>query len=178
MKKLFAFEGFLLLSGMVCGIIGYVVLPDELVLSLGEFLNGQMQNLRDVCSVQEAASRIVHANVLELLRVYLAGACLLGLPILVLLLFLKGFTFGFTGCFLLSHSFLLIIGRFFYLPVFAASAALAVRFSWMLLKSRTANTPRQLFEYSFVFVLLLLLALLVSYADGFCCARYLQELSA
>ena len=26
--------------------------------------------------------------------------------------------------------------------------------------------------------LLLLLALLVSYADGFCCARYLQELSA
>ena len=95
-------QGFLLISGMVCGIIGYAALPDELVLKLGDFLTGQMQNLRAVCSAEEAVGRIVRANSVELLRVYLAGLCILGVPILILLLYVKGFTFGFAGCFLIS----------------------------------------------------------------------------
>ncbi len=173
MKKLLAFEGFLLLSGMVCGIIGYVALPDELVLRLGEFLNGQMQNLAVACSVSEAAGRIVRANVLDVLRIYLAGICLLGVPVIIGLLFLTGFTFGFTGCFLAFHSVLLIAARMLYLPLLSVAAGIAIRFSWMMLQNRMQSPLRQLAEYTLVFVLLLLLVLAVSYIDGFFCARYL-----
>lgn len=173
MKKLFVFEGFLLISGVVFGIIGYFTIPDELIATLGEFLNGQMQNLAGVCSISEAALRIGRANVLELLRVYLTGICLLGVPILILLLFIKGFTFGFAGCFLVSHSFLLIITRFLCLPLFAAAAAIAIRFSWMMLQNRMQRPPGQLIEYTLAFLAMLVLVLAASLIDGFCCARYL-----
>ena len=173
MRKLFMMQGFLLISGMVCGIIGYAALPDELVLKLGDFLTGQMQNLRAVCSAEEAAGRIMRANCVELLRVYLAGLCIVGVPILILLLYVKGFTFGFTGCFLLSHSVLLLVSRLLYVMVFAAAAALAVRFSWILLQNRMQSRLRQLLEYSAVFLVLFLLILAASYVDGLCCARYL-----
>lgn len=178
MRKLFMMQGFLLISGMVCGIIGYAALPDELMLKLGDFLTGQMQNLRAVCSAEEAVGRIVRANSVELLRVYLAGLCILGVPILILLLYVKGFTFGFAGCFLLSHSVLLLVSRLLYVMVFAAATALAVRFSWILLQNRMQSLFRQLLEYSAVFLLLFLLILAASYVDGLCCARYLAGFTA
>ena len=173
MRKLFMMQGFLLISGMVCGIIGYAALPDELVLKLGNFLTGQMQNLRAVCSAEEAAGRIARANSVELLRVYLVGLCIVGVPILILLLYVKGFTFGFTGCFLLSHSVLLLVSRLLYVMVFTAAVAAAMRFSWILLQNRMQSLLRQLLQYSAVFLLLFLLILAASYVDGLCCARYL-----
>ena len=178
MRKLFMMQGFLLISGMVCGIIGYAALPDELVLKLGDFLTGQMQNLRAVCSAEEAVGRIVRANSVELLRVYLAGLCIVGVPILILLLYVKGFTFGFTGCFLLSHSVLLLVSRLLYVMVFAAAVAAAMRFSWILLQNRMQSLLRQLLQYSAVFLLLFLLILAASYVDGLCCARYLAGFTA
>ena len=177
MKKILAFELFLVISGMVCGIIGYAALPDELVLKLGDFLTGQMQNLRAVCSAEEAAGRIMRANCVELLRVYLAGLCIPGVPILILLLYVKGFTFGFAGCFLLSHSVLLLVSRLLYVMVFTAAVAMAIRFSWILLQNRMQSLFRQLLQYSAVFLLLLLLILAASYVDGLCCARYLAGLA-
>ena len=177
MRKLFMMQGFLLISGMVCGIIGYAALPDELVLRLCDFLTGQMQNLRAVCSAEEAVGRIVRANSVELLRIYLAGLCIVGVPILILLLYVKGFAFGFTSCFLLSHSVLLLVSRLLYVMVFAAAAALAVRFSWILLQNRMQSLFRQLLQYSAVFLLLFLLILAASYVDGLCCARYLAGLA-
>ena len=178
MRKLFMMQGFLLISGMVCGIIGYAALPDELVLKLGDFLTGQMQNLRAVCSAEEAVGRIVRVNSVELLRVYLAGLCILGVPILILLLYVKGFTFGFAGCFLLSHSVLLLVSRLLYVMVFTAAVAMAIRFSWILLQNRMQSLLRQLLEYSAVFLLLFLLILAASYVDGLCCARYLAGFTA
>lgn len=173
MRKLFMVQGFLLISGMVCGIIGYAALPDELVLRLCDFLTGQMQNLRAVCSAEEAVGRIVRANSVELLRVYLAGLCIVGVPILILLLYVKGFTFGFAGCFLLSHSVLLLVSRLLYVMVFTAAVAMAIRFSWILLQNRMQSLFRQLLQYSAVFLVLFLLILAASYVDGLCCARYL-----
>ena len=173
MKKILAFELFLVISGMVCGIIGYAALPDELVLRLCDFLTGQMQNLRAVCSAEEAVGRIVRANSVELLRVYLAGLCIVGVPILILLLYVKGFTFGFAGCFLLSHSVLLLVSRLLYVMVFTAAVAMAIRFSWILLQNRMQSLFRQLLQYSAVFLVLFLLILAASYVDGLCCARYL-----
>lgn len=173
MKKILAFELFLVISGIVCGIIGYAALPDELVLRLCDFLTGQMQNLRAVCSAEEAVGRIVRANSVELLRVYLAGLCILGVPILILLLYVKGFTFGFAGCFLLSHSVLLLVSRLLYVMVFTAAVAMAIRFSWILLQNRMQSLFRQLLQYSAVFLVLFLLILAASYVDGLCCARYL-----
>ena len=175
MKKLLLFQSVLMLSGIVFGMIAYLVLSDEQVLTLHQYLTAQMQNLTSISQL-EAGSRILKSNGLELLRVYLTGICLLGLPILILLLFLKGFSFGFVSCFLISRSPLLILTRFLYLPVFLLAVAMGIRFSWIMVQNRMNSPARQLVEYTFLFGLLLILTIICSYADGLSCSAYLNGL--
>lgn len=177
MKKMLIFQSILLCSGIVFGIIAYVALPDEQVLALQQYLTAQVQNLTATVTLPETAGRIFRANAMDMVRVYLAGICLLGLPILFLFLFLKGFTFGFVSCFLLRHSPLLIITRFLYLPVFVLAVGFAVRFGFLLIQNRLTSPARQLLEYTITFGLILILALLFSYVDGLGCCHYLQNLS-
>ncbi len=176
MKKLLIFQTILMLSGIIFGLIAYIALSDEQVLTLQQYLATQMQNLTSIVSVSEAVGRIFRANVLDMVRIYLAGICLLGLPILVLFLFLKGFTFGFVSVFLAQHSVLLLLTRFLYLPVFIIAAAIGIRFSYLMLQNRLNSPAKQLLEYTITFAVLLLMVLLCSYADGLSCSHYLQNI--
>ena len=113
MKKLILLQGFLFFGGLLFGIAAYVCLPDEQILALQQFLSIQMQEMSDGASWTTLSSSIFHANCMDLLRLYLAGICLIGFPLICLFLFVKGFTFGFAGCFLLGHSPLLVLTRVF-----------------------------------------------------------------
>ena len=175
MKKGIMLQSLLACCGLLFGMIAYLVLADEQVAALQQYLFVQMQNLTSTANLPEVASRILRANVMDIVRIYLAGACLLGLPILLLLLFLKGFTLGFVSCFLLQHSPLLVVTRLLYLPVFILSAVIACRFSMMLLQNQLSNPVRQLLEYTISFGLLLILVVLCSYVDGLSCSHYLQH---
>lgn len=128
------FHSILVLGGMVSGVIAFFCLPEEQVLALQQYLLVQMQELTGTAVLAEVAGRILRANVMDLIRLYLSGACLAGLPLLLLLLFLKGFSFGFTACFLLRHSILLLLTRLLYFPFLIGAAALGCRFNLLLLQ--------------------------------------------
>lgn len=91
------------------------------------------------CRLSEAAGPIFQSNFMDFVRVYLAGICLLGLPLLVLFLFLKGFSLGFSACFLVTHSPLLLLSRLLYFPVLLAAIAYSCRFSFILLQNRVSS---------------------------------------
>ncbi len=176
MKKLLLFQSALVLSGMVFGLIAYAAISDEQLFSLQQYLTTQIQNLVGIGSVGEATGRIFRSNLLDMIRLYLAGSCLLGLPLLILFLFLKGFTFGFVSCFLFQHSVLLLLSRFLYLPLFVLATAIGIRFSYLILQNRLSSPARQLLEYTVTFGVLLVLTLLCSYVDGLSCHYFLQNL--
>lgn len=90
-------------------------------------------------SLSEAAGPIFQSNFMDFVRIYLAGICLLGLPLLVLFLFLKGFSLGFSACFLVTHSPLLLLSRLLYFPVLLAAIAYSCRFSFILLQNRVSS---------------------------------------
>lgn len=175
MKKTIVLQSVLACSGLLFGIFAYLVLPEQQVAALQQYLFTQLENLTAAASLSAAASRIFHANLMDLVRVYLAGICLLGLPILLLLVFLKSFTLGFVSCFLLHHSPLLVATRLLYLPVLIVAAAMACQFSLLLVQNRLNSPIKQLAEYTLAFAALLALALFCSYVDGLSCSHYLQN---
>lgn len=176
MKKIVLLHGVLLLGGLVFGAAAYFCLPEGQAQQLQQYLLSQMQSLAATTTLTEAAVRVFRANVLDLARLYLAGICLLGVPLIALFLFLKGFTFGFTACFLLGQWPLLLVTRLLAVPLLLAAAALGCRFSWMLVQNRVSSPLRQLAQYTMGFVVLLLLALLFSAVDGFSNYSYLHKL--
>lgn len=110
--------------------LGYLLFfawPEEQILQLQRYLTSQMQTLAGAAGLSEAAGPIFQSNFMDFVRVYLAGICLLGLPLLVLFLFLKGFSLGFSACFLVTHSPLLLLSRLLYFPVLLAAIAYSCR---------------------------------------------------
>lgn len=176
MKKLLVLESLLVVCGLLFGVAAYVCLPEEQVAQLQQYLMVQMQDLSTTATLSEATGRIFRTNFMDFVRIYLAGLCLLGLPLLILFLFLKGFTFGFVAGFLASHSPLLIISRLLYYPVLIAAAAYGIRFSLLLMQNRLSSPVRQLVQYTVTFGLLLILVLIFSYVDGFSSCHYLRSM--
>ena len=177
MKKLLILESLLVVCGLVFGVAAYFCLPEAQITQLQQYLLVQMQDLSTTATLSEATGRIFRANFMDFVRIYLAGLCLLGLPLLILFLFLKGFTFGFVVGFLAGHSPLLIFSRLLYYPVLIAAAACAIRFSLLLVQNRLSSPARQLVQYTVTFGLLLILALIFSYRDGFSCCHYLRSVA-
>ena len=175
MKKLLVYLGILAGGGLLFGFFAYVALPDEQVLALQQYLSTQMQTLSTTMPQSEAASRIFRANAMDLLRVYLAGICLLGLPILLILLFIKAFTLGFSACFLLQYSPLLLFTRFLQLPVLLLAAAFGCRFAFLMIQNRLDSPARHLLQYTVLFGLLLVGTFLFSYVDGLSSSQYLYH---
>ncbi len=176
MKKIMILESVLLLSGVMFGVLAFFCLPEEQILQLQRYLTSQMQTLAGAASLSEAAGPIFQSNFMDFVRIYLAGICLLGLPLLVLFLFLKGFSLGFSACFLVTHSPLLLLSRLLYFPVLLAAIAYSCRFSFILLQNRVSSPARQLLQYTVTFGLLLILVLICSYIDGFSCSPDLNSL--
>lgn len=165
MKKLLIFHSLLVISGLFFGIIAYFCLPDAQISQLQQYLMTQMQDLAAAATLSEAAGRIFRTNFMDFMRIYLAGICLLGVPLVALFLFLKGFTLGFVSCFLIVHSPLLIVTRMLYYPIMIIAATYSSRFALMLLQNRVSSPARQLVQYSVTFGLLLILVLIFSYLE-------------
>jgi stage II sporulation protein M len=161
---------------LLFGIAAYFYLPDAEMTQLQQYLLNQLQTLAEATALAEAVRCIFRANLLDLLRIYLAGICLLGIPLLLLFLFLKGFTFGFSACFLLAHSPLLLLTRLLYVPWLVLAAAFGCRFSLLLVQNRVNSPTRQLLQYTITFGLLLALVFLVSMLDGLGVCYYLRQL--
>lgn len=176
LKKWLLLHGLLAVSGFCFGLIAYVCLDAAQVQTLWEYLAAQLDNLSAAAS-PELLRRVFCANLEDLARVYLAGLCLIGLPVLALFLFLKGFTLGFTACFLLRGSVFLLLSRLPFFPLLILAAATGSRFSLLLLQNRLDSPLRQLLQYTVAFAALLALAFLCSWLDAASCQHYLQTLS-
>lgn len=168
--------GILIGGGFLFGLIAWLLLPDFTVEQLGAYMTGQLQIFAESINLKDSIAIIAKANVIDLLRIYLCGICLVGLPILILFLFLKCFSIGFTACALLQHSFLLFCSRILYIPILFFSVSIACRFSLRMIQNQIEHPLRQLLQYTILFVGLLFCVLLISVLDGCSNYYYLQHI--
>lgn len=170
------FFGILTVGGLLFGVIAWLVLPDAFAAQLRSYLYGQLDTFAASCTLRDTVLQIGQVNFMDFVRVYLCGICLLGIPLLILFLFLKCFSIGFSICMLLQSSAALFLSRMLYVPVLVLAVYYGCRFSLSMLRNNLQSPVRQLLQYTLLFVLLLLGALLASLADGVSTYYYLQQL--
>lgn len=166
--------GILAIGGFCFGLIAWLFLPDMLAAELRSYVAEQLQNIGNTLLLSESIKTVLCANIMDVLRIYLLGLCLAGLPILIVWFFLKCFSIGFSFCLLLQHSFLLCLTRILFLPVLCAAALIGCRFALQLMQNQIESPIRQWLHYSVIFLGLLLSTIIVSGLDG-CCTYYFVQ---
>ena len=170
------FSAVLSIGGLISGIMAWLFLPDTAAAQLHSYTAGQLQTIADSYTWQEILQTIVTGNVMDMLRVYLCGVCLVGIPIMVLFLFLKCFAVGFSVCILAQSSIVLLLSRLLYLPALVFAVMIAYRFSLSLVQNTVQSPVRQLLQYTLMFLGILLCTLLVSGIDSLANIYYLYRL--
>lgn len=166
MKRIVFYNLVLIFTGMCFGVFAYFGLSETQSLILQDFFTQSTQQIVADMPKNLVIEQIVRQNFSEMGRMYLFGLCLLGVPILFIIVFIQGFSFGFLCCFLGGQSVFLPLIQFCYLPVYVGAASVAVSFARILLYNQIDNPWRQVVKYTFYFFLILLVVFLLSCLDG------------
>ena len=156
----------LTVGGLLSGILTWLFLPDMLTAELRSYVTTQMYTIGTAISLTESIKAVFCANAIDLMRIYLFGICLAGFPILILFLFLKCFSIGFSFCLLLQPSIVLCLTRLLYVPVLCVAVLTGCRFALQLIQNQIDSPIRRLLQYSVVFAAILIAVLIVSSLDG------------
>jgi len=166
MKRIIIYNTILIISGICFGMLAYFCLSESQSLMLQDFWGQSMQQTVDRIGRDTVIWQIFQKNFQELLRIYFFGICLLGIPLLFIVIFTQGFSLGFLCCFWGGQSVLLALMQCCYLPLYIGAASLAVSFANILLRNQVANPLRQLLKYTLYFLILLGCSFILSCIDG------------
>lgn len=167
--------GTLVIGGMVSGILAWLFLPDMLSDSLRSHFAQYFTQLAETATMQEVIWHIFRINFMDLLRIYLCGICLVGIPILVVFLFLKCFSIGFASFILLQSSVWAFCTRVLFIPILLLAALMSHTASKKLLLGKQQNQIHQLVRYTVLYLAVLLFTLLTSILDGIANYYCLQQ---
>lgn len=166
----------LAIGGICSGIIAWIVLPDVLNSQLQTYVTEQIQTNSVSLTLRDSITTVLQANSMDIIRVYLFGICLAGIPLLIIFLLIKCFSIGFVICVLLQHSFFLAVTRVLYIPIFIIAAQIAVTFAFKLISNQMDRPIRQLLKYTCIFFFVMLGVFAVSILDGLNCYYYFLNL--
>lgn len=176
MKKMLIYNAILIGSGVCFGVLAYFCLPETQILMLQDFWGQSVEQTVGRISREAVILQIFQKNLQDLLRIYFFGICLLGIPLLFLVVFTQGFSLGFLGCFLGGQSVLIALIQCFYLPIYIGAASLAVSFAHILLHNQIANPLSQLCKYSLYFLILLGGSFILSCLEGILSVLLLEKM--
>lgn len=176
MKRMVIYNGLVMISGVFFGVIAYFCLPAAQLALIQDFFGQSIQEIASTLRRGAAIYSIFQTNLMDILRLYFFGLCLVGLPLLFVFIFAKGFSLGFFCCFLSGQSLLLTGVQLCYLPVYIFAGSWATYFALLLLRNRMENPVGQAVQYTILFILLTLLLLALSCLDGSISTLVLQKM--
>lgn len=176
MKRMFLYNALLIGCGIVFGVLAYFCLPDSQALAVQNFWFQSIQNIAGQMLKDTVILQIFQQKFAELLRIYFFGLCLLGVPLLFIVVFIQGFSLGFLFCFLGGQSVLLAILQMCYIPIYLSGTTLAVSFAQILQRNQMDNPWRQIIKYTFYFIFLMVATFLLSCLDGLISIYILQKM--
>jgi stage II sporulation protein M len=138
---------------------------------LGLIDNYVQRDLQEAFTPQSIFWHAFFNQVKTVLAIWFLGLTVIGLPLILAVVFMRGFSLGFTGGFLLQEKagtgVLICILSIFphnivYIPFLLVSAVLAINFSYFIIKGRNSSLlplSKGLIMYSILMVLLLVVFL-------------------
>lgn len=165
----------LLIAGLGFGILACYVLGDDKLNRLNEFYQVGLSEIGQSTrwSLMQAA---LNANGQDLLKIGFLGLSIIGIPLIGLFIFAKGFSVGFTTAFIMTKTgaggFLtgiigIVIPKIIYLPVLIMVASYAMDGSYHIIKGSHFDLSRFLIHYLSIMAVLGLLMVLAAVTEGF-----------
>ncbi|MBM7854701.1 stage II sporulation protein M [Desulfohalotomaculum tongense] len=162
--------------GCTLGILAVDYLDNDQVNKLGSYLDTFIEQAATInIDSQRAVKSSIMNNLIVVLAVYLMGLTVLGIPMVLALLFFRGFVLGFAVGFLTKQkawqgTLLAVVSilpqNLFYIPALLMAAVASLSFSVLLVK-RYFNTQLAVWPSFLGYNLLMLIAAAAAVGAGF-----------
>ena len=174
-----AYYGLVIISfglGSIFGVLAGYLLDAARFQTLYQYLAGYFQTTFPESSAQLIYQSLIQANSLDLAKLLFLGFCLIGAPLIILQLFIKGFSLGFTlSLFLkglaaqqaIAAFTMLLLAQIVPVLLIIAAGACALQSSWTLFLGQSLTNRGYWLRYLLYCVLLLLAAAAASCLEGF-----------
>ncbi|KXS41944.1 MULTISPECIES: stage II sporulation protein M [unclassified Candidatus Frackibacter] len=174
---IFLFLTIIFISGVIFGSIAVKMLSYNEKGELINYLSSFFQGFKDELILQKGilAQQAILYNLKMIIILWVLGVSVIGMPLIPVIVFLRGFVIGFTASFLIDE--LAMKGLVFaaasilphnllVIPVLLLSSVAGIAFSFNLFKSRFLNLPINFVQYFFGYSTLMVLLAIVSIGAG------------
>lgn len=163
------------IAGLVFGILACSFLQTDKLSMLNQYFMEQL-NLIALSKGQGIASKIaIEANIMDIGTLSFLGLCLIGIPFIILFIFVKGFSIGFVSCFLIMTSgwqsmqsvfISIFIPKLLYIPVLLLAAYYGIKFSYTMAVTVWPGLLRALLKYLAVMAIIIVVVTILGYLEG------------
>jgi len=167
-----------LIMGIVFGALGVKALTPEQFTNLNKYIDTGFQAAANQLDYQTVAKNAVWRNIATVLKIWFLGLTVIGIPLILVIIFTRGFVLGFTVGFFLERKTLEGIGiiilsifpqNLLLLPAIIVAGASATVFSIYLLKGRTERMALSSFflRYSLIMFVIACIMVLAGLVEGY-----------
>lgn len=156
--------GLCFVAGIVFGSLGVNVLDEQQASALGKFVDQGLASFDDTLNYNRTTHQAMIKYLSSLGKIFVLGLTVIGFPLILVIVFTRGFVLGFTVVFLIQVqgikggglSLLAILPpNLLSLPAYLLGAVAAINFSVYLLKGRDSARTATLGQYILGYVLVM-----------------------
>ncbi|MFZ5943431.1 MAG: stage II sporulation protein M [Bacillota bacterium] len=172
------FVAFFLIMGIVFGVLGVKALTPEQLSGLNSYIDTGLKTVGSTLDYQSTAKQAIWRNLSTIFKIWFLGLTVIGLPLILVIIFTRGFILGFTVGFFLQNKgwqgLIIILLTIFpqniiHLPSLIIAGATSIGFTLYLLRGRKDNTSisSNFIRFSAVMLLIALFMLLAGFLEGY-----------
>lgn len=167
-------------AGIVFGSLGVAALNESQTTFLLTFLNDNIQDIQGgAMGLSETIKQSVWSNLITLLKIAVLGLTVIGFPLVLAIIFSRGFTLGFTIGFLFQQKswqgIILILlsiipSKLILIPTMLVAAVIAINFSFLLIRGgevRKKTISRQVLSYCMIMLVLSTVVMTAGLLEGY-----------
>lgn len=180
-KKMYLFLIIILLIGLLCGSLFITILNEEdklmVIKQLTSFFNQIKTNKIDY---PQALKNSLTTNLIYIILIWLLGISIIGIPIIIFIVFIKGFIIGFSiSAIIATYKLIGLIGAFTYIfphliiasfiIIIISCYALYLSFNlfWSIIQKKSINFKHIINKYSMVMIISMIIMIITSLIEVF-----------
>jgi stage II sporulation protein M len=167
-----------LVMGIIFGALGIKALAPEQLANLNKYIDNGFQNIGNQVDYQATAKQAIWRNISTVFKIWFLGLTVIGFPLILVIIFTKGFVLGFTVGFFLEKKTLAGIGiillsifpqNLLHLPAIIIAGSSATAFSIYLLKGRGERVALSSFflRYSLIMFIITCVMVIAGLVEGY-----------
>lgn len=164
--------------GIIFGALGVKALAPEQLSNLNKYIDTGFQDITIQFDSQTTAKSAIWRNLMTIFKIWFLGLTVIGLPLILVIIFTRGFVLGFTVSFFLEKGFWQGLGiilltifpqNILNIPAILIAGASATSFSLYLLNRRSEQSTISSYfiRYSLIMLIVAFVMVIAGLVEGY-----------